>query len=102
MRHLYLIWSGLDDPASVEIAKLTGLTYLQIFGNNFTDAGVQHLAALRNLNSLYLEEETLHAAAFAFVQHLPHLERLGLQDVPLNDNDELRELQDWLPSVRVG
>jgi hypothetical protein len=62
------------------VAKLTGLTYLQTFGNNFTDRGVQQLATLVNLD-LYLEEQTLTLAAFDFVERLPHLTRLGLQDV---------------------
>ena len=54
----------------------------QSWGNRFTNRGVQQLASLTSLASLYLEEETLSAAAFDIAASLPHLARLGLQDVP--------------------
>lgn len=59
LRRLYLIHTGFTDAALSTIARLHGLVYLQAWGNTFTDAGVQQLVALRNLESLYLEEETL-------------------------------------------
>jgi hypothetical protein len=74
--------------------------YLQSWGNRFTDAGVQQLASLTRLESLYLEEETLSAAALDFAVSLPHLTHLGLQDVPLSAAD-LTELRQRLPSVDV-
>lgn len=101
LRRLYLPSSGLGDDVLPDVAALTNLTYLQTFGNQFTDAGVQVLGALQNLRSLYLEEETLTIAGFDFVADLPHLERLGLQDVPLKKS-ELAELRRRLPHTRVG
>lgn len=101
LRRLYLVWAGFSDAVLGTVARLTGLTYLQTFGNNFTDGGVQKLAALVNLDHLYLEEETLTAGAFAFVDQLPHLARLGLQDVPIT-LDDLRRLRGRLPGVDVG
>jgi len=62
---------------------------------------VQVLAKLRLLESLYLEERSLSAAAFGFVHSLPRLKRLGLQDVPIKP-DELAVLQAALPGVDVG
>jgi hypothetical protein len=61
---------------------------------------VQQLAALTSLQSLYLEEETLSAAAFNFAVSLSHLSRLGVQDVPLTEV-ELAELRRRLPGVNV-
>jgi len=89
------------DRVPITVAKLTGLTYLQTFGNAFTDHAVQQLAALTKLDHLYLEEESLTAAAFAFVEQLPHLARLGLQDVSITA-DETRRLRARLPRVDVG
>ncbi len=83
------------------MAELTGLTYLQTFGNSYTDLGVQQLVALQNLEYLFLEEETLSAVSLAFVRDLPHLARLGLQDMPLTD-EELADLRAALPGVQVG
>ena len=101
LRKLYLAWADLTDDALTHISKLDGLIYLQSWGNRFTDRGVQQLAALTRLESLYLEEETLSAAAFDFTVGLPHLSRLGVQDVPLTEV-ELAELRRRLPGVGVS
>jgi hypothetical protein len=101
LRKLYLVHAGLTDQALDHVAKLTGLTSLQTFGNSFTDAGVQQLVALQNIEHLYLEEETLSAGALAFVRELPNLSRLGLPDMALTE-DELADLRAALPGVRVG
>lgn len=101
LRKLYLVWAGFSDAVLETVAKLTGLTYLQTFGNDFTDHGVQQLASLVNLDHLYLEEETLTATAFDFVDQLPHLTRLGLQDVSIIP-DEFDRLRARLPGVDVG
>jgi hypothetical protein len=101
VRKLYLVGAGFSDAVLETVAELTGLTYLQTFRNDFTDHGVQRLASLVNLEHLYLEEATLTAAAFGFVDQLPHLARLGLQDVPIT-SDELDRLRARLPGVDVG
>ena len=100
LRKLYLAWADLSDDALTHISELDGLIYLQSWGNRFTDRGVQQLAALTRLESLYLEEETLSAAAFGFAVNLRHLSRLGVQDVPLTEV-ELAELRRRLPGVGV-
>lgn len=101
LRKLCLVWAGFSDAVLETVAKLTGLKYLLTFGNDFTDHGVQQLASLVNLDHLYLEEETLTAAAFDFADQLPRLARLGLQDVPISEN-ELQRLRERLPGVDVG
>jgi hypothetical protein len=101
LRRLYLGWTGFSDAVLPSVAKLTALIYLQTFGNSFTDQGVQQLASLVNLGQLYLEEETLTIAAFDFVERLPHLTRLGLQDVPLSQRD-IEQLRHRLAGVDVG
>lgn len=101
LRKLYLAWSGLDDEALQQVAQLTNLTYLQTWGNRFTDGAVQALVALQALEFLYLEEESLSPAALAFVDRLPRLRQLGLQDLPITD-EELAALRRRLPTVDVG
>ena len=61
---------------------------------------MQVLAALSSLQRLYLEEASLSVAAFEFVDQLPRLVHLGLQDVPLSAAD-LAQLRRRLPGVRV-
>src|SRR5580700_6488706 len=100
LRSLYLACTDLTDDALAAIGTLHSLVYLQSWGNRFTDRGVQQLASLTRLESLYLEEETLSAAAFDFATTLPHLARLGLQDVPVSDV-ELAVLRSRLPGVDV-
>jgi hypothetical protein len=97
---LYLAGTGLNDDGLEVISKLSGLIYLQTFDNEFTDDGAQVLARLAMLESLYLEERTLTAAALRFTHSLPRLKRLGLQDLPI-EPDELAELQATLPGVDV-
>ena len=41
LRRLYLAWADLTDDALTHVSKLYGLTYLQSWGNRFTDRGVQ-------------------------------------------------------------
>lgn len=100
LRRLYLARADLTDDALAHVSKLNGLACLQTWGNRFTDRGVQQLACLTRLESLYLEEQTLSAAAFDFAVSLPHLSRLGVQDVPLTE-PELSELRRRLPGVNV-
>ena len=100
LQALHLAASGLGDGVLPTVAALSGLTWLQTWGNRFTDAGVQQLAALEQLEQLYLEEETLTSAAFAFAERLPRLVRLGVQDVDLDDA-QLAALRARLPGVRV-
>jgi Leucine-rich repeat (LRR) protein len=101
LRRLYLASTDLTDEALPHISQLDGLTYLQTWGNQFSDRGVRQLAALTRLESLYLEEESLSAAAFDFAVNLPQLTRLGVQDVPLTEA-ELADLRRRLPSANVG
>lgn len=101
LRKLYLGRTRLTDEALPSVASLAGLTWLQTWGNAFTDDGVQQLAALASLEDLYLEEETLTAAALGFACQLPHLRRLGLQDMPITP-EQLRQLQSTMPTVQIG
>jgi hypothetical protein len=73
LRRFYMGRTAFSDEVLPFVAQLTNLTYLQTFGNHFTDRGVQQLRFLTQLRALYLEEATLTFAAFAFVGELPLL-----------------------------
>ena len=62
---------------------------------------MQQLVALAELTSLSLEEGTLTLAAFDFVDRLPKLAYLGVQEVQLGKRD-LKALRRRLPGVRVN
>ncbi len=101
LRRLYLAHTDLTNAVLAHVAKLDGLIYLQTWGNQFTDRGVQQPASLINLESLYLEEETLSAAALDFAAGLPRLARVGIQDMTVTDAD-LAELRRRLPGATVN
>lgn len=101
LRQRTLADTGFTDGVLPIIATLTRLTHLQTWGNHFTDAGIQVLAPLVSLERLDLEEESLSVTAFDFVDQLPCLGQLGLQDVPLSSGD-LVSLRRRLPGVRLN
>ncbi len=102
LRRLYLPCTDLTDDALPAVATLRGLVYLQSWGNRFTGRGVQQLASLTRLESLYLEEETLSPAAFDFAASLPHLARLGLQDVPAPKSSSPSSAAGFPASTSIG
>ncbi|WP_018503675.1 hypothetical protein [Parafrankia discariae] len=101
LRRLTLGWTDLTDEALPHLAVLRHLTWWQSFGNRFSDAGVQQLVALEELDHLYLEESTLTLAGFAFAPRLGRLCRLGVKDASLSKRD-LKSLRRRLPGVDVG
>ncbi|SQD99749.1 hypothetical protein FMEAI12_5590017 [Parafrankia sp. Ea1.12] len=101
LRRLTLAWTDLTDEALPHLAVLRHLAWWQSFGNHFSDAGVQQLVALEELDHLYLEEATLTLAGFAFARRLERLCRLGVQDAMLSKRD-LKTLRRQLPGVDVG
>ena len=98
LHELILAGTGLSDEVLPFVAQLENLTYLQTYGNHFTDRGVQQLRSLTRLEALYLEEANLTFAAFAFACELPRLQFFGVQDVPLTD-PEIRQLRTQLPEA---
>jgi hypothetical protein len=101
LRQLVLADTGFSDAVLPSVAAVSHLTDLQTWGNRFTDDGVQVLGALSRLERLSLEEASLTVAAFDFVDGLPCLVDLDLQDVPLSAQD-VADLRRRLPGVRVG
>jgi hypothetical protein len=101
LRSLRLAATALNDTALQTVAQLYGILELQTFGNQFTDEGVQQLAALQDLEDLYMEERGLSVLAFEFAARLPHLVRIaGLGEVPMSTSD-LSWLKARLPGVDI-
>jgi hypothetical protein len=102
LRELYLAATDLDDGALAVVAELQSLKSLQMYGNRFTDAGIQQLTALKELKELYVEESTLSPSAFAFASHLPKLAQLaGLSEASMTVAD-IDQVKAMLPGVNVA
>jgi hypothetical protein len=101
LRHLNLGDTELEDSAVPVIGELTRLTHLGSYGNRFTDAGLQQLVSLRELQHLSFEEASLTVAALAFAADLPSLVSLEVWDMQITD-EEHAVLRAELPGVAVG
>jgi hypothetical protein len=103
LRQLFTTDSGLDDQALPFVSQLVGLRHLELIGNRFTDAGLQQLRVLRNLEFLCLEQdddEPLSVAALDFARDLPNLKEIEQQDSTLTQS-ERAQLAASLPGVKI-
>ncbi len=87
-------------PAVFEpIRRLTGLKMLGLHSTGITDAGLEHLRALRLLKGLELTQFPIRARALAVLEDLPELEYLslntGLTDAGLKRVAQISSLR-WL------
>jgi hypothetical protein len=77
---------GATDEALVHVGKLTGLTELVLWDSPITDAGIKHLAPLKELTSLDLAFATrLTTACLPDIIQLPELELLVLSGTKVDD-----------------
>jgi hypothetical protein len=77
---------GATDEALAHVGKLSGLKVLILWDAPVTDAGLKHLAGLRELTDLDLAFATkLTTAALPHVVALPKLERLNLAGTKVDD-----------------
>jgi hypothetical protein len=92
LKRLYAGFGEYGDDLLAHVSELVHLTYLQTWGNHFTDSGVQVLESLDELETLYLEEEELTPKAFQFAHRLSRLTRIGVADEwPSGYRDALRQ-----------
>jgi uncharacterized membrane protein len=85
-----------------QLARLTplalNLRWLDLAGTGITDAGLAHLAPMRNLAKLHLERTAVTDAGLAALGELPELEYLNLYGTAITDTG-LERLQD-LPNLK--
>ena len=79
-----LVLPGSDESLAY-VGRLTNLVDLRIFGPELTDAGVAHLAGLRQLEFLRLEDTAISDESLAVLARLPRLTSLMLQGNCLTD-----------------
>ena len=78
--------AGLTDEALAHIGRLTSLTHLYLHQGQFTDAGVKHLAGLKNLTRLVLGgNEPITDAGLATLLALKTLEDLRISYTSVSD-----------------
>ncbi len=93
---------GVTDEALVYVGKLTGLSELILWDSPITDAGIKHLAPLKELTNLDLAFATkLTTACLADITHLPKLELLVLGGTKVDDVSSLSQLA-ALKELRLG
>jgi Leucine-rich repeat (LRR) protein len=93
---------GATDEALVHVGKLTGLNELVLWDAPMTDAGVKHLANLKDLTRLDLAFATkLTDAALEEIVKLPNLEFLNVAGTKVTDVSSLQKLTK-LKELRVG
>jgi len=93
---------GITDEALVHIGKLTKLQELVLWDAPITDAGLKHLAPLKDLRNLDLAFATkITTAALADIAQFPKLERLNLAGTKTDDVSALSKLT-TLQELRLG
>ncbi len=87
LKRIHVNGSQIRDEALTVFGTLGKLEELSLQGNNFTDAGFQHLTELEHLKTLWvgMNQTPLTNAATASIGKLVQLEQLDLQDFQLTD-----------------
>lgn len=89
-RHLEILdlWNanGFDDAGLAHLAKLKNLRELNLVNTPITDAGVAHLARLSRLEVLTLSGTEITDDALRQIRHLKNLRTLILEDTEITDS----------------
>lgn len=86
LRSLLLKESQATDEGMRHIGRMTGLEELFIWdARSVTDAGVGHLAGLKNLKNIHISHSNLTDASLALLSRLPAIESLSLQQNHFSD-----------------
>ena len=99
---LHATWVGDSDVA--ELAKLPGLTKLDLSETRLTDRGLLDLKTATNLTDLNLYyAELVSDQGIAVVKNLPHLKRLNLRGTKITDSTlQLLNRLTSLESLDIG
>jgi len=93
---------GVTDEALVHVGKFTGLSELILGDSPITDAGIKHLAPLKELTNLDLAFATkLTTACLADIVQFPKLELLVLSGTKVDHVSSLSQLA-TLKELRLG
>jgi hypothetical protein len=86
LKSLLLKETQATDEGLRHIGKITGLEELYIWdAKSVTDAGVSHLASLKNLKNIHINRSKLTDEGLALLSSLPKIETLSLQENHFTD-----------------
>ena len=87
LNYLHIDHGRIGDESLKVFAQMPGLTHLTLQNNDFTDAGLEHLAKSKQLRSLWLgmNRTTLTDAGLQHLAGLTGLEQLDLQWASIGD-----------------
>ena len=86
VRDLSLFNSDITDAGLVHVAKLRQLQGLMLSDAKITDAGLKHLAGLRNLENLFLRGSDITGAGLVHLKRSTKLRMLYVQKTAVNDD----------------
>jgi hypothetical protein len=88
LKELLLQKTQATDLGLKQIGKMTSLEKLFIWdGASVTDAGVAHLAKLKNLTHIHISRSNLSDRSLALLSNLPRMESLSLQQNHFSDRE---------------
>ena len=104
LKELLLTNTQATDEGLRSIGKMTGLEVLYIWdGKSVTDAGVSHLANLRNLKTIHINRSNLSNDSLVLLSGLPSIESLSLQANYFSDEGLARlHGEDRLKQLFIG
>lgn len=85
MVEFHLDGSQLNDAGLVHVAELKNVVALNLKGTKITDAGLKHLRESKSLRSLHLEKTQISDAGIAHLSELTELEYLNLYETKITD-----------------
>ena len=91
----------ITDAGLEHLKDLTNLNRLNLDYTQVTDAGLEHLKGLSSLNSLYIRDTQITDAELMHLKGLASLERLELDGTKITDAG-MSELKAALPNCKIS
>jgi hypothetical protein len=97
------VMKKVSDEGMKEIAKLTNLNSLYLYGTNVTDAGLNELLALKNLTTLNLGYTKVTDTGLIELAKLKNLKTLDISRFTWGSItfEGVKELQKALPDCKI-
>jgi len=77
--------STVNDEVLAKLRQFPQLRYLAVVAPKVTDAGIQHIEALRELDTLLVSEAEVSSQVFEVIRPLSKLERLYLNQIAIDE-----------------
>jgi hypothetical protein len=97
---LYVSHRNHTDASLNHLKGLTNLQTLDLANSQITDAGLEHLKVLENLQDLHLGNTQVGDAGLEHLKNMTNLKRLGLELTQVTD-EGMSQLQQSLPNCTI-